>query len=116
MLYDFFTTSTFSNEWRIIYTYMKDNDLLNSPLTALCSCFDMQKHAVLCSELKQLYVAITRTRQRLWICESNGFSEPIFDYWKKLSLVEVEHLSDAFADTMQVPSSKEEWRSRGVKV
>ncbi|KAK1439383.1 hypothetical protein QVD17_05200 [Tagetes erecta] len=116
LLYDFFTTSAFSNEWRIIYTYMKDKDLLNLPFTTLCSCFDMQKHAVLCSELKQLYVAITRTRQRLWICESAGFSEPIYDYWKKLSLVEVKHLNDSFADTMQVPSSKDEWRSRGIKL
>lgn len=115
MLYDFFTTSPFSNEWRVIYEYMKEEDMLNSPSTAL-SCFDMEKHAVLCSELKQLYVAITRTRQRLWICESTGFSEPIYDYWKKLSLVEVKHLSGSFADKMQIPSSKEEWRSRGVKV
>ncbi|KAI3796860.1 hypothetical protein L1987_39546 [Smallanthus sonchifolius] len=107
LLFDFFTTSSFSNEWRIIYNYMNDKDLLNS----LCSCFDMQKHAVLCSELKQLYVAITRTRQRLWICESTGFSGPIYDYWKKLRLVEVKHLSDSFADKMQIPSSIDEWRS-----
>ncbi|KAJ0433421.1 putative TPR and ankyrin repeat-containing protein [Helianthus annuus] len=116
LLYDFFTTSSFSNEWRIIYEYMNNTDLLNSPSTMMSSCFNMQKHTVLCNELKQLYVAITRTRQRLWICESNGFSEPIYDYWKKLCLVEVKHLSDSFADEMQIPSSQEEWRSRGVKL
>ena len=32
--------------------------------------FSDSKHNLLCSELKQLYVAITRTRQRLWICEN----------------------------------------------
>ncbi|KAK9052301.1 hypothetical protein SSX86_028930 [Deinandra increscens subsp. villosa] len=116
LLYDFFTTSSFSNEWRIIYKYMKDMDLLDSPFATLCSSFDMQKHAVLCTELKQLYVAITRARQRLWICESTGFSEPIYDYWKKLSLVEVKHLSGSFADNMHIPSSKPEWRSRGIKL
>ncbi|KAI3797734.1 hypothetical protein L1987_32997 [Smallanthus sonchifolius] len=99
-------------QWKIIYNYMTDKDLLNSP----CSCFNMQKHAVLCSELKQLYVAITRTRQRLWICESTGFSRPIYDYWKKLSLVEVKNLSDSFAYKMQIPSSIDEWRSRGIKL
>ncbi|GJS35388.1 DNA helicase, UvrD/REP type, P-loop containing nucleoside triphosphate hydrolase [Tanacetum coccineum] len=115
LLYDFFSTSPWSNEWRIIYEYMKENDLLNSP-TSLSSCFDMEKHAVLCSELKQLYVAITRTRQRLWLCESTGFSQPVYDYWKKLSLVEVKHLSDLCAEKMQVPSCEDEWRTRGVKL
>ena len=80
------------------------------------SSFDMEKHVVLCSELKQLYVAITRTRQRLWISETTGFSQPIFDYWKKLSLVEVKHLDDSFAEEMKIPSSKDEWKARGVKV
>ncbi|PWA41896.1 DNA helicase, UvrD/REP type, P-loop containing nucleoside triphosphate hydrolase [Artemisia annua] len=117
LLYDFFTTSSFSNEWRIIYDYMKEKDLPNSSSTALGSCFHMEKHAVLCSELKQLYVAITRTRQRLWIFETTGFSYPIYDYWKKLGLVEVKHLSDhLFADKMQIPSSKDEWKSRGLKL
>lgn len=95
---------------------MKNKDLLHSPSTMMPLCFDMQKHTVLCSELKQLYVAITRTRQRLWICESIGFSEPIYDYWKKLSLVEVKLLSDSFVDKMSVPSSEDEWRLQGIKV
>ncbi|XP_076882632.1 uncharacterized protein LOC143531164 [Bidens hawaiensis] len=116
LLYDFFTTSSFSNEWRIIYDYMKNKDLLHSPSTMMPLCFDMQKHTVLCSELKQLYVAISRTRQRLWICESIGFSEPVYNYWKELSLVEVKLLSDSFVDKMNVPSSKDEWRSRGIKL
>ncbi|KAL7607518.1 hypothetical protein Lser_V15G18328 [Lactuca serriola] len=116
LLYDFFTTSSFSNEWRIIYEYMKEKDL-NMSSTLMCtSSFDMEKHVVLCSELKQLYVAITRTRQRLWISETTGFSQPIFDYWKKLSLVEVKHLDDSFAEEMKIPSSKDEWKARGVKL
>ncbi|PWA66761.1 DNA helicase, UvrD/REP type, P-loop containing nucleoside triphosphate hydrolase [Artemisia annua] len=116
LLYDFFSAHPFSNEWRVIYEYMKENDILNPLCTAPCSSFEMEKHAVLCSELKQLYVAITRTRQRLWICETNGFSHPVYDFWKKLSLVEGKHLNHSFANEMQVPSSKNEWRSRGVKL
>ncbi|KAK9050881.1 hypothetical protein SSX86_030150 [Deinandra increscens subsp. villosa] len=76
----------------------------------------MQKHVVLCTELKQLYMVITRARQRLWICVSTGFSEPIYDYWKKLSLDEVRKLSGSFADEIKIPSSKTEWRSRGFKL
>ena len=111
-MYDFFSTSSFSNEWRIIYEYMEEKGQPDFP----SSSFKMEKHNVLCSELKQLYVAITRTRQRLWICETTGFSQPIFNYWKKLSLVQVKRLNDSFADRMQIASSKDEWKSRGVKV
>ncbi|KAL4581720.1 hypothetical protein LXL04_006247 [Taraxacum kok-saghyz] len=112
LLYDFFTSSSFSNEWRIIYEYMEENDLVN-----LSSCFDMEKHVVLCSELKQLYVAITRTKQRLWISETTGFSHPMFDYWKKSNLVVVKHLNDLrFDQITQTPSTKDEWRSQGVKL
>ncbi|KAG5240587.1 P-loop containing nucleoside triphosphate hydrolases superfamily [Salix suchowensis] len=52
--------------------------------------------------LKQLYVAITRTRQRL----------PMFDYWTKKGLVQVRKLDDSLAQAMQVSSSPEEWKSR----
>ncbi|KAI3729664.1 hypothetical protein L6452_18327 [Arctium lappa] len=116
LLYDFFSTSSFSNEWRIIYEYMKEKGPPNLPSTELSSSFNMEKHNVLCSELKQLYVAITRTRQRLWICETMGFSQPIYDYWKKLSLVEVRSLNDSFADKMQIRSSEDDWKLRGVKL
>ncbi|GJV62101.1 TPR and ankyrin repeat-containing protein 1-like protein [Tanacetum coccineum] len=49
------------------------------------------------------------------MCETTGFSHPIYDFWKKLILVEIKHLTDSFANEMQVPSSKNEWRSRGIK-
>ncbi|GKD28232.1 TPR and ankyrin repeat-containing protein 1-like protein [Tanacetum coccineum] len=49
------------------------------------------------------------------MCETTGFSHPIYDFWKKLILVEIKHLTDSFANKMQVPSSKNEWRSRGIK-
>ncbi|GKA99426.1 UvrD-like helicase, ATP-binding domain, P-loop containing nucleoside triphosphate hydrolase, partial [Tanacetum coccineum] len=74
-------------------------------------------HNVLCSELKQLYVAITRTRQRLWICEhKEEMSKPMFDYWKKRGLVQVRTLDDCVAQAMRVSSSPQEWRERGKKL
>lgn len=79
--------------------------------------FTNAKHDVLCYELKQLYVAITRTRQRLWICEDrDGFLSPMADYWQKLNLVQVEILDDSFVQAMQVASSLEDWKWRGMKV
>ncbi|KAG4962790.1 hypothetical protein JHK84_039881 [Glycine max] len=79
--------------------------------------FSDSKHNLLCSKLKQLYVAITRTRQRLWICENTEeYSRPLFDYWRKKGLVQFKELDDSLAQAMKVASSPEEWRSRGKKI
>ena len=96
---------------------MKEQDLLDSTLPSSFPSFNDAKHNVLCSELKQLYVAITRTRQRLWICENTeDVCKPMFDYWKKKCVVQVRQLDDSLAQAMQVASSPEEWKSRGIKV
>ncbi|KAK1551636.1 hypothetical protein Q3G72_001719 [Acer saccharum] len=115
LLYNFFGTSTLKMKWRVIYEYMKEQDLLDSPRSF--PSFDGDKHSILCSELKQLYVAITRTRQRLWIWENmEELSKPMFDLWKKKSLIQVRQLDDSLAQAMQVASSPEEWRSQGIKL
>ncbi|KAK9175134.1 hypothetical protein WN944_027140 [Citrus x changshan-huyou] len=44
------------------------------------------------------------------------FSKPMFDYWKKRLLVQVRQLDDSLAQEMQVASSLEEWKSRGIKL
>ncbi|XP_042503955.1 uncharacterized protein LOC122081053 isoform X2 [Macadamia integrifolia] len=117
LLYNFFGTSPFKNHWRVVYEYMKEQDMLDASLPRSFPSFNKAKHNVLCSELKQLYVAITRTRQRLWICENiEVLSRPMFDYWKKLCLVQVRKLDSSLAQEMQVGSSKEEWRLRGIKL
>ncbi|KAI3936307.1 hypothetical protein MKW92_001570 [Papaver armeniacum] len=40
----------------------------------------------------------------------------MFDYWKKLCLVQVRELDESLVQAMQVTSSKEEWSSRGIKL
>ncbi|KAG6714356.1 hypothetical protein I3842_05G198900 [Carya illinoinensis] len=113
LLYNFFGSSPLKNKWRVIYEYMKIYNLLDSTSPSSFST----KHNVMCSELKQLYVAVTRTRQRLWICENTEeFCKPMFDYWKKKRLVQVKQLDYLLAQAMQVASSSEEWRSRGMKL
>lgn len=105
------------NKWRVIYEYMKEQNLLDASSPPSFPSFNSGKHNILCSELKQLYVAITRTRQRLWICENiEEFSKPMFDYWRKKALVQVRKLDDSLASAMQVASSQEEWKSQGYKV
>ncbi|XVF85504.1 hypothetical protein PTKIN_Ptkin17bG0122900 [Pterospermum kingtungense] len=115
LLYNFFGTSPLKNQWRVVYEYMNGQ----GSLEANCSfpSFKPEKHNILCSELKQLYVAITRTRQRLWICDNvEDFFKPMFDYWKEKCLVQVRKLDDSLAQAMQVASSPEEWKSRGYKL
>ncbi|KAB2612295.1 hypothetical protein D8674_034611 [Pyrus ussuriensis x Pyrus communis] len=117
LLYNFFGSSPLKNQWRVIYDYMKEQDLLDSTLPQRFPSFNEAKHNILCSELKQLYVAVTRTRQRLWFCENvEELSKPMFDYWKKKCLVQVRQLDDSLAQAMQVASSPEEWKSRGIKL
>ncbi|GJW10068.1 UvrD-like helicase, ATP-binding domain, P-loop containing nucleoside triphosphate hydrolase [Tanacetum coccineum] len=116
LLYNFFGTSPLKDQWRILYGYMKKHNLLNEKLPQSFPTFSEARHSVLCSELKQLYVAITRTRQRLWICENKEeLSKPMFDYWKMKGLVQVRELDDSVAQAMRVASTPQEWLDRGKK-
>ncbi|GFP95816.1 tpr and ankyrin repeat-containing protein 1, partial [Phtheirospermum japonicum] len=116
LLYNFFGSSPLSNQWRVVYEFLKEKDLLDADSPSFPT-FSQSKHNILCSELKQLYVAITRTRQRLWICENNEeLSKPMLDYWKRLCLVQVRKIDDSLAEAMQRASSPEEWKSQGIKL
>ncbi|KAL9162447.1 hypothetical protein ABFS82_07G090600 [Erythranthe guttata] len=117
LLYNFFGSSPMSDQWRVLYEYLKEKDLLDSTIAKSFPSFSESRHNILCSELKQLYVAITRTRQRLWICENNeALSKPILDYWTRLCLVQVRKIDDSLALAMQKNSSPEEWKSQGIKL
>ncbi|CAI2185204.1 1440_t:CDS:2 [Funneliformis geosporum] len=60
----------------ILYNFFTD-----SP--AGSKTFSHEKHYILSSELKHLYVAITRVRERLLIFDEDAeLSEPIRTYWK----------------------------------
>lgn len=79
--------------------------------------FNQPVHMDLCWELKLLHIAITRSRQRLWIYEdSQEFPNPIVDYWKKLCYIQVKTLDYSIIQTMKAPSTKEEWSSLGLEV
>lgn len=71
----------------------------------------------LCWELKLLHIAITRSRQRLWIYEDNQhFSNPIVDYWKKLCYIQVKTLDCSIIQAMKARSTNAEWGSLGLEV
>ncbi|KAF8670228.1 hypothetical protein HU200_050759 [Digitaria exilis] len=117
LLYNFFSSSPLRNKWRVVYDYMESKYIVASSEVISHPGFDRNKHYLLCSELKQLYVAITRTRQRLWICENaDDYCRPMFDYWKKLCIVEVRLLDSSLIQAMQTGSSADDWRLRGTKL
>ncbi|PWA60761.1 uvrD-like Helicase, ATP-binding domain, P-loop containing nucleoside triphosphate hydrolase [Artemisia annua] len=117
LLYNFFGTSPLKEQWRVMYEYMKKHNWVDDKHPQPFPTFSEERHSLLCSELKQLYVAITRTRQRLWICENKEeLSKPMFDYWKLRGLVQMRKLDDSVARAMRVTSSPQEWRERGKKL
>ncbi|KAH8146891.1 uncharacterized protein LAJ45_08970 [Morchella importuna] len=68
LLLDFFSTSKCSSAWRAAQSRSED--------------FNSIKHLAFCSELKQLYVAITRAQYRLWFFESDSASaKDILTLW-----------------------------------
>ncbi|KAL0349341.1 UNVERIFIED_CONTAM: Helicase SEN1 [Sesamum angustifolium] len=117
LLYNFFGSSPMSSQWRVVYEFLNEKDLLDANSPKSFPSFSQSRHNILCSELKQLYGAITRTRQRLWICENNERAlKPMFDYWKRLCLVQVRKIHDSLEEAMQRASSPEEWKLQGIKV
>ncbi|KAL1999926.1 hypothetical protein VTN02DRAFT_3799 [Thermoascus thermophilus] len=57
LIYDFFSGSSLRGGYRCLRLLARGDRNL----------FDSQKHAALCSELKHLYVAVTRARHQLWV-------------------------------------------------
>ncbi|XP_072268229.1 TPR and ankyrin repeat-containing protein 1 [Pyxicephalus adspersus] len=130
LLYNFFTDSEASKEWRIISSFntvisadQKSQPLIEVPLEVACShssrpfTMDPEMHKILNGELKQLYTAITRARVNLWIFDENLEKRaPAFDYFMKRDLVSVVRTDENkdLDDNMFVKTStRDEWISRG---
>ncbi|NXP07602.1 TRNK1 protein, partial [Thinocorus orbignyianus] len=127
LLYNFFTDSEASKEWKIISSYAPDSDvqvgsklLIEVPLEdgmQKRTPFNMEMYKMLNGELKQLYTAITRARVNLWIFDEDSDKRaPAFKYFIKRDFVQVvkadekKDLDDSmFAKT----STPEEWIAQG---
>ena len=78
--------------------------------------FSHEKHYILSSELKHLYVAVTRARQHLWIFdEDTELSDPIRQYWEHNDLVKViQNLEEINTlPTLIKKGSLHEWNRKG---
>eukprot|EP00966_Prymnesium_polylepis_P126092 2915604-Prymnesium_polylepis.1 len=77
--------------------------------------FDSQKHQMLTAELKELYVVVTRAKQRLLIYDTNlEAAKPVSQVFLRQKLVREEPLDTGILDSFAVSSTKEEWLRRGA--
>ncbi|KFQ17189.1 TPR and ankyrin repeat-containing protein 1, partial [Merops nubicus] len=129
LLYNFFTDSEASKEWKIISSYTPNSDvqvgskvLIEVPLEDVTGLqkttpVNVGMYKMLNGELKQLYTAVTRARVNLWIFdEDRDKRAPAFQYFIKREFVQVvkadekKDLDDSmFAKT----STPEEWIAQG---
>ncbi|KAF8336966.1 P-loop containing nucleoside triphosphate hydrolase protein [Cantharellus anzutake] len=97
LLYNFFGSSPASPaQWRVIQSKNAD------PV----------KHRVIESELKRLYVAITRARHHIWLWDSSDIAEPMLNHWISQNLVRIHDPSEPFPQ-LATTSTIDEWYSTG---
>ncbi|CAG8599954.1 4791_t:CDS:10 [Funneliformis mosseae] len=105
LLYNFFTDSPAHLKWQVILSDLDDN-------SEWIRKFSSEKHYILSSELKHLYVAITRAREHLWIFDEDAkLSESIRTYWVRKKLVKVTNGIDV--SKLTKTSSSYEWNREG---
>ncbi|KAH6876648.1 hypothetical protein BKA70DRAFT_1576722 [Coprinopsis sp. MPI-PUGE-AT-0042] len=106
LLYKFFEDSLADlGQWRVVLNLLgSDAGRLSVPAPR----FDETRHAGICSELKFLYVAITRARRNLWIVDCSEKAEPMKTLWTAKDNIQIcKPGSDV--PRLAVSSSPEEW-------
>ncbi|KZP15183.1 P-loop containing nucleoside triphosphate hydrolase protein [Athelia psychrophila] len=113
LLYNFFENSAANlSQWRVVLNTLPPTSL---EVGVPAPRFDDTRHAVICSELKSLYVAITRARKNVWIVDCSKKGEPMRMVWESKNQV---HSCTPGADVPQlaVSSTPEEWAATGKKL
>ncbi|KAJ7037374.1 hypothetical protein C8F04DRAFT_1393598 [Mycena alexandri] len=107
-LYNFFEDSSVPEaQWRVVLNAIENGP----PAPAL----DSIRHASVCTELKFLYVAITRARNNIWIADCSTKGEPMRMLWTSRNQVQNSTLG---TDTPRfaISSTPEEWQEQGQKL
>ncbi|KAI6000278.1 P-loop containing nucleoside triphosphate hydrolase protein [Pisolithus marmoratus] len=107
-LYNFFEGSTaLLSQWRVVFAcgsqgLTPSRDVSESP------------HTVLCTELKNLYVGITRARKNLYLLDHSEKSQPMRELWSNEGLIDVAPSSNLCNYIGE--SSPEQWAAFGYKL
>ncbi|KAG8869862.1 hypothetical protein FRB98_002112, partial [Tulasnella sp. 332] len=86
LLYDFFADSPASAaDWRVVLNALDESERHGIPAPR----FDDARHAAIQSELKFLYVGLTRARKHIWLWDSSSTGDAMKVYWLSKSLIEI---------------------------
>ena len=111
MIVNFFSSSPFKNEWRVVENFSISEE---SKETTSRRRFDPMKHSILNTELKMLYVLVTRAKKRLIITDDDFIArKPMLDLLLSRELIEMKVLDDDIRSLFSGQSSSEEWVLKG---
>ncbi|KIY43108.1 hypothetical protein FISHEDRAFT_54171, partial [Fistulina hepatica ATCC 64428] len=109
LLLNFFEDSSVdASQWRVVLNALPVSELVKTARPQ----FDKSLHAGVCSELKFLYVAITRARKNLWIIDGSERGEPMRLLWTSRNQIQ-NYNPGTDVPHLAVSSSAEEWAGQG---
>ncbi|KAF8691973.1 UvrD-like helicase C-terminal domain, partial [Rhizoctonia solani] len=112
LLYNFFAESEApSTAWsaiRMLSVHYEDERFRFSRTET-----DLVVSPVLCSELKQLYVAVTRARHRCWIWDSGETIDAMKVVWEGLKLITCSDSLDSLSKFAASTKDLRQWAQRG---
>ncbi|KAF8746782.1 hypothetical protein RHS01_11486 [Rhizoctonia solani] len=112
LLYNFFAESEApSTAWsaiRMLSVHYEDERVRFSRTET-----DLVVSPVLCSELKQLYVAVTRARHRCWIWDSGETIDAMKVVWEGLKLITCSDSLDSLSKFAASTKDLRQWAQRG---
>ncbi|KAG8982207.1 hypothetical protein FRB93_008303 [Tulasnella sp. JGI-2019a] len=109
LLYDFFADSPASAaDWRVILTALDESERHGIPAPR----FDETRHAAIQSELKFLYVGLTRARKHVWLWDSSSIGDAMKVFWQSKGLIEICKKGDKMP-MLAVQSTNADWAKSG---
>ncbi|KAI6011658.1 hypothetical protein BKA83DRAFT_4482953 [Pisolithus microcarpus] len=115
LLYNFFEDSNMDlSRWRVVLAAIDGVSESHNPSQLQAPCFerDESRYAGVCSELKLLYVGITRARKNMWIVDKSDKAEPMRIFWTSRSLIQI-CTPETDVPRLAVSSTPEEWAESG---
>ncbi|KAG1828748.1 hypothetical protein DFJ58DRAFT_737662 [Suillus subalutaceus] len=107
LLYNFFGDSAVdASRWRIVLNGVQGQGYAPDFYR------DETRYAAICSELKHLYVGITRARKNIWIFDTSNKSDAMRIFWKSQDLI-CTCARGIDVSPLAVSSTLEEWASSG---
>ncbi|KAG8821829.1 hypothetical protein FRC18_011189, partial [Serendipita sp. 400] len=108
LLYNFFQDSVIKSEWRVVLNAIEEQKRAGLSYPT----FDPLRHQGVCSELKFLYVGLTRARNQLWIWDSSPEAESMKLFWESRDQIELKCPGDDIPH-LAVKSTSVEWEKMG---